>query len=366
MPSMMKQSISVGTYLFEPGAISHLSELLQLQAGASALDGIVFVVDPYFREAEAIAPLTAGIASPRIYFIDISHEPTTEGVDELTATIRSHFGDELPTAVVGIGGGSALDTAKAVSNLLTNGGAAADYQGWDLVKRPGVYKIGVPTVSGTGAEASRTCVMMNQAKNLKLGMNSPHTVFDALILDPNLTKTVPRDQYFATGMDTYIHCLESLSGQYRHHIADALSREAMELCRTVFLSEDMMADGNREALMAASFLGGTAIGNSFVGVVHPLSAGLSMVLGTRHCLGNCLVLNVLEEFYPEHVIEFQKMLDAQGIVLPSGLCTGLDDDGFAALHQASIVHEKPLVNALGPDYKDILTPAKTRALFERI
>lgn len=60
----------------------------------------------------------------------------------------------LPVAIIGMGGGCTLDTAKAISNLLTNGGKAEDYQGWDLVKVPGIYKIGIPTISGTGAESS--------------------------------------------------------------------------------------------------------------------------------------------------------------------------------------------------------------------
>ena len=101
-----------------------------------------------------------------------------------------------------------MDTAKAISNLLTNEGQAADYQGWDLVTNQSVFKIAVPTIAGTGAEATRTCVMTNKQTGLKLGMNSDYSVFDRVILDPELLTTVPRDQYFYTGMDAYIHCLK--------------------------------------------------------------------------------------------------------------------------------------------------------------
>lgn len=79
-------------------------------------------------------------------------------------------------------------------------------------------------------------------------MNSEFTIYDQLILDPELTATVPRDQYFYTGMDTYIHCIESLNGSYRHPVGDAFSREALELCREVFLSDDMMSGENRKNL----------------------------------------------------------------------------------------------------------------------
>ena len=100
-----------------------------------------------------------------------------------------------------------MDIAKAVALMLTNKGSSADYQGWDLIKNPPVYKIGIPTLSGTGAEVSRTCVLMGPEK--KLGINSDYTPFDQIILDPNLIANVPKDQRFYTGMDCYIHCIES-------------------------------------------------------------------------------------------------------------------------------------------------------------
>ncbi|MEK9754954.1 MAG: iron-containing alcohol dehydrogenase family protein, partial [Rhodospirillaceae bacterium] len=284
---------TVGQYHFGAGSFARLAdEIAKRDAG----HGSVFLVDHFFRDTPLAAQLPVNQGDALI-FVDTTDEPTTEGVDAYLAQALENSSGKRDV-VVGIGGGSTLDTAKAVSNLIANGGKAEDYQGWDLVPNPGVFKIGVPTLSGTGAEASRTCVMMNHAKNLKLGMNSDHTVFDRLILDPGLTATVPRDQFFYTGLDTYIHCIESLNGSFRHAVADAYSREALNLCREVFLDGDMMAPENREKLMVASYMGGSAIGNSYVGVVHPLSAGLSMVLHTHHCMANCIVMAVMEEFYP--------------------------------------------------------------------
>ena len=115
--------------------------------------------------------------------------------------------------------------------------------------------------------------MTNKKTGLKLGMNSDHTVFDQIIMDPNLTKTVPRNQYFYTGMDAYIHCIESLNGSYRNAIGDAYSAQAVSLCRDVFTSGNMMSDENRSKMMDASYLGGCAIATSYVGVVHPFSSG---------------------------------------------------------------------------------------------
>lgn len=357
----MRLTKTVGQYLLGSGALQQIGQLLDATEDAGGR-GVVYLIDHFFADGGLAARLPIS-RDDVVEYVDTTEEPTTEQVDAITARLRA---EPRPTAIVGIGGGCTMDIAKAVSNLLTNEGCAADYQGWDLVKAPGVFKVGVPTISGTGAEASRTCVMMNSAKNLKLGMNSDFTVFDRLVLDPELTATVPRHQYFYTGMDSYIHCIESLAGRYRHAFADALSRQALAICREIFLADDMQADDKREQLMIASFLGGSAIGNSYVGLVHPFSAGLSMVFHTHHCVGNCIALNALEEFYPREVDEFRRMIDVQKIELPRRLCRRLTDDQRRGLYDATIVHEKPLANALGDDFRSVLTFDKVAEIFDRM
>jgi 3-deoxy-alpha-D-manno-octulosonate 8-oxidase len=359
----MNISRNVGNYIFGTGSFSKLSEVLDARnrevAGAT-----IFLVDQYFADKDLPNRLPH-LEERTVLFINTDIEPTTDYVDNLVSQIRRAH-PKLPATVVGIGGGITLDCAKALSNLLTNGGQAQDYQGWDLVKVPGVFKIGVPTVSGTGAEASRTCVMMNQAKNLKLGMNSAHTVFDYLILDPDLTASVPRDQYFYTGMDSYIHCVESLAGSYRHPIGDAFSTTSLNLCLEVFGSDDMQSDENRAKLMVASYLGGCAIANSFVGVVHPFSAGLSMVLGLHHCIANCIVMNTMEDFYPQQTIQFKSYLQRQRISLPSGICRNLSQEQYDRLYASTVVHEKPLINALGSQFLEILSKDRVIEQFKRM
>jgi len=87
------------------------------------------------------------------------------------------------------------------------------------------------------------------------------------------------------------------------------------------------------------------------------------VFHTHHCVGNCMALNALEEFYPHEVEEFRRMMDAQKIELPRGLCHDLSDAQARALYEATIIHEKPLANALGDDFKSILTFDKVTAVF---
>ncbi len=363
----IKQVRNVGGFNFGRGALDELRQQLdgRRARAAGGTGKVVYFVDEYFAgRAETLARLGAQ-AQDRIEFVATADEPETESIDRRVSALRE-AGFDRPLTIVALGGGITLDTAKAAANLLTNGGRAEQYQGWDLVKVPAVHKIGIPTISGTGAEATRTCVMTNTRSGLKLGMNSDYTVFDHLILDPDLTATVPRNQYFYTGMDAYIHCIESSAGSYRNAIGDAYSRETINLCRQVFLADDMMNTESREHLMVASYLGGCAIAASYVGVVHPLSAGLSVVLGLHHCIANCIVMRAMGEFYPAARDEFLAMAERQRVTIPEGVCRGLADEQFQALYDATVIHEKPLTNALGSGFREILTFEKVASLFQKM
>ncbi|GAB1255462.1 iron-containing alcohol dehydrogenase family protein [Desulfovibrio falkowii] len=348
---MYRNAKNVGYYMIGQGSLSHLGDLMAPRR--KAVSGpAVFFLDHFFQGKDLAGKLPVE-SGDMVLYIDTTGEPTTDSVDGYTAQVKTFLNGAEPCALVALGGGCVLDTCKCVGNLLTNPGKAEDYQGWDLVKNPAPYKIAVPTLSGTGSETSRTGIICNEEKNIKLGMNSDFTMFDQVLMDPDLTASVPRNQYFYTGIDTYMHCFESITGSYRNVVVDSLAEKAIDLCKQIFLSQDMMSEENREKMMIASYLGGMAAG--FVGVVHPISAGLSMVLHMRHGIANCYSLSVQEDIYPEQYKEFMLMMERQGIDLPKGICQGLTDAQYDALYGASIVHEKPLSNRLGPDFKKILT-----------
>jgi 3-deoxy-alpha-D-manno-octulosonate 8-oxidase len=360
---MYRNAKNVGYYMIGKGCLAQLGEILRPRRAACPDGPAVFFVDHYFNSTDLLSRLPLEGRDTVIY-VDTTEEPTTESVDGYTAEVKSLLDGKTPCALLALGGGSTMDTCKCVGNLLTNPGKAEDYQGWELVKNPAPYKIAAPTLAGTGSETSRTGIVCNETRNIKLGMNSDYSMFDQVLLDPELTAGVPRSQYFYTGLDTWMHCFESVSGSYRNVVVDALAAKSMDLCKEIFLSDDMMSDKNRETMMIASFLGGMAAG--FVGTVHPLSAGLSMVLRLPHGLANCYSLSVQEDIYPDEHRDFMEMLERQGIELPRGICRDLTDAQYEALYQASIVHEKPLTNRLGPDYKKILTRENVIGRFKRM
>jgi 3-deoxy-alpha-D-manno-octulosonate 8-oxidase len=264
-----------------------------------------------------------------------------------------------PGAVVGIGGGATMDVTKAVAVLLTNGGNAQDYQGWDLVQAPAAYKIGIPTLSGTGSEVSRTAVLNSPHK--KQGINSDHSLFNQIILDPELPETVPVQQRFFTGMDCYIHCVESLCGTFLNEFSKAFAAQALYLCNNVFLDNGTDAD-----LMVASYMGGCSIVYSEVGVCHALSYGISHAFKIHHGLANCLVFNCLDEYYPYHVQQFRTMLKHNHVALPTGLFNSIDNELMETMIDITLLMEKPLHNALGARWKTRFTRDVIRSLYNKI
>jgi len=322
---------------------------------------MIFFLDHYFigKPLAGRIPLRG---KDKIVYVDVTQEPKTKQVDALAAELKAEFGEV--SGIIGIGGGSAMDLAKAVSLMMTNPGSSADYQGWDLVKVPGVFKVGIPTLSGTGAEVSRTTVLTGPTR--KLGMNSDFTPFNQIVLDPELTKNAPANQRFYTGMDCYIHCIESLEGTYLNEFSKSYGEKALDLCRKIYVEKTGWDEESDEQLMMASYAGGMSIAYSQVGVAHAVSYGLSYLLGTKHGIGNCIVMNHLEEYYPAGVEEFKFMVEKNKIEIPVGICANLTEAQFDEMINISLSLKPLWENALGSNWESIMTREKLRALYGKL
>jgi 3-deoxy-alpha-D-manno-octulosonate 8-oxidase len=349
----------VSYVVFGRGSFNQLDEILTPHRKGDA--PMVFLVDHYF-EGKPLLNRIPVRGKDKILLADVTYEPKTSQVDELARSLKEEFG--TISGVIGIGGGSTMDLAKAVSLMMTNPGSSADYQGWDLVQEAGVYKVGIPTLSGTGAEVSRTTVLTGPTR--KLGMNSDFTPFDQIVLDPELTKDAPANQRFYTGMDCYIHCIESLEGTYLNEFSKSYGEKALQLCQKVFVEKNHWDDESDDQLMMASYAGGMSIAYSQVGVAHAVSYGLSYLLGTKHGIGNCIVMNHLEEYYPAGVKDFKLMVEKNQIEIPQGICKGLSNEQFETMMNVSLGMKPLWENALGKDWESIMTREKLRALYERL
>lgn len=352
-----KNCRNVVQYIFGKGSSSQLQQVLAPHR-SSGNGSAVVVVDHFFKKQEMTARL--GMEPKDIYItLDSTNEPYADYINAIMADLRKDLNGKLPCAIVGVGGGCAMDIAKIISVLLTNPGPVEDYQGWDIPKNPAVFKVGMPTISGTGAEGTRTAVLTSKIR--KLGINSDFSVYDQIILDPDFMATVPKEQFFWTAMDCYIHDVESLRGSMIDEMSTAFAQKSLELVRDVFLNK--MDHGK---LMVASYLGGCAVANSNVGICHPLSYGLSLVLGLHHGIANCIAFDKLGEYYKDEVVEFRQMMKRFNVDIPRNVMKDVTDEQFDRMAEATLKNEKPLTNAFGPDWKKIFSKDKVIALLRQM
>jgi 3-deoxy-alpha-D-manno-octulosonate 8-oxidase len=344
--------------VFGEGCFDQLSSILSSQKQEKA--PFIFLVDDVFKENKEFLDRIQLRFNDKLIFVSAEEEPKTSQVDNLVNDIKAEF-IHTPSGIIGIGGGTVMDLAKAVSIMLINKGSAADYQGWDLVKQKAVYHVGVPTISGTGAEVSRTTVLTGPVR--KLGINSDFTPFDQVILDPELTEGVPKNQWFYTGMDCFIHCVESLNGTFLNAFSQSYGEKAYDLCMEIFLGDILSEEESRAKLMMASWHGGMSIAYSQVGVAHAMSYGLGYVLGTKHGVGNCIVFQHLEEFYPKDVALFKEMVKKHNVEIPQDICKNLSEAQMDTMITVAMGMVPLWENALGSNWETIITPAKLKDLY---
>ncbi|NOT73352.1 MAG: iron-containing alcohol dehydrogenase [Cyclobacteriaceae bacterium] len=359
---MHKNFKGIEKTVYGRGSFSQLGEIVEEKRNENDRF-MLYLVDHYFKGKDLEKKIPATSADI-VEFIDVDpEEPTTVQIDSLRDRVKKSKG--VPAAVIGIGGGSIMDIAKAVSLMFTNDGSSTLYQGLNLIKKPGIYHIGVPTISGTGAEVSMTAVLTGPEK--KLGLKCEWTVFNQVVLDPDLIASVPRDKWFYTGMDTYIHCIESRDGILNNAYSTAYGEQSLQLCREIYLGEKSgQTKENDDKLMVASLMGGLSLTYSEVGVVHAMSYGLSKILGEKHCYANCVAFQHLGDYYPEGVKEFNEMIRKHKITLPTGLAKNWSEETITAMANVSIKLEHMWNHAIGIDWKSKVTLDTIKDLFRRL
>jgi alcohol dehydrogenase class IV len=194
--------------------------------------------------------------------------------------------------VIGIGGGSAMDVAKAVAVLAANKNKASDYLGLNKVPGPGLPKIMIPTTAGTGSEVTFTSVFVRQNLKKKEGMNSPYLYPELALLDPTLTLTLPPVATASTGIDALCHAIESYTSVNASPMSEMFSMEAIQLISSSLRT--CVHDGAnleaRESMLLGSLYAGLGLANAGVGAVHSLSYPLGGKYGVSHGLANTVML----------------------------------------------------------------------------
>ncbi len=216
--------------------------------------------------------------------LSVPNEPTIELADEGLRIVRERQCD----MVIGYGGGSAIDTAKAIAGLATNPGEALDYlevigRGQKLTQDPMPF-IAIPTTAGTGAEVTRNAVLKSEEHKVKVSLRSPLMLANLAIVDPELTHSVPKAVTASTGMDALTQVLEPYVCNKMNPMTDALCREGMaraarSLRRAYEQGDDAAA---REDMAITSLFGGLALANAKLGAVHGFAGPLGGMYAAPH------------------------------------------------------------------------------------
>jgi alcohol dehydrogenase class IV len=264
-------------------------------------------------------------------------EPTLPKLNAAAKELRKNSFDLL----VGVGGGSSMDTAKGLSILLAHGGEGQDYIGVDKVPGRGIDFFMIPTTAGTGSEVTNVAIFGDPEKELKLAIVSPHILARVALVDPTLSYGCPPNVTAASGIDALVHAIESYTSTKSNTFTDAIALEAMRLIEgnirtAVHNGSDEEARNN---MSEGSLLAGIAFGNSGVAAIHALAYPLGARFHVPHGVANGVLLPyVMECNLPANLSKYavvaqtlaRKTLDLplravaeQGIEVIRTLCTDI-------------------------------------------
>ena len=276
-----------GRIHFGPGVSAKAGDLVKA-AGAKS---VLIVTDQTMEKIGLLERISDNVRKSGLQvsvFSDVEPEPSVETTDAAAAMAR----ESKVEAVIGLGGGSCMDVAKAVSILVKNEGSASRYQGLGLVKNPGVFKLMIPTTAGTGSEVTFTAVLIRKSDGVKGGINSDFLYPDMSLLDPELTVSMAPHVTASTGMDALAHALEAYTSLQASPFSDMFAEEAMwrvgKWLRVATLNgRDLEARGE---MMLAALYGGVALANAGVTACHALAYPLGGMFGVPHGTANALLL----------------------------------------------------------------------------
>lgn len=199
-------------------------------------------------------------------FDGVHENPTTRDVNDGARLVKDHRVDCL----VGLGGGSAMDCAKGINFVVTQGGRMEDYWGTGKATLPMLPSIGVPTTTGTGSEVQSYALISQEGTKVKMACGDKKAKFRIVILDPTLAATMPRPVAAVTGMDAMSHAVESYVATRRNPISQPLAREAWRLLESSFMDalESPVDEAARGRMLIGSMLAGASIEHSMLGAAH--------------------------------------------------------------------------------------------------
>ncbi|MGI6034314.1 MAG: iron-containing alcohol dehydrogenase [Limnochordia bacterium] len=242
---------------------------------------------------------------------EVNQEPTNEHVEAGLKILK----DEGCDFLIAIGGGSAIDAAKAIGMMATNPGSISDYMGQNKAKNPTLPMIAVPTTAGTGSEVTRNTIITDLNTNVKMLIGSPYLIPDVAIDDPALTMTMPQGVTSSTGLDALTHAIEGYVSKQAQPITDEWALSAIRLIAGNL--RQAWANGSNEKarsnMMLGQLMAGMAFSNSSVALVHGMARPIGAFFHVAHGLSNAVLLpHVMRFSWIGDPVKFARITEAMG------------------------------------------------------
>jgi alcohol dehydrogenase class IV len=293
------------------GASSELGNILS-QLGLSRP---LIMTDRHLVELGKLDKLMSSLDKSKIsarVFCDVVLDPTVAAIEAGVDYLRAGNHD----CVVGFGGGSSMDTAKAVAVLAVHGGAVSSYKAPHLQDSPGLPIIAIPTTAGTGSEATRFTIISDEKTNEKMLCIGLGFLPTASLVDYEQSFTMPKDLTAATGLDALCHALEGYISKRSHPFSQNIAVQAMRAIapnlRRVFADPlDRLA---REAVMLGATLAGIAFSNSSVALIHGMARPIGAFFHVPHGLSVAMLMPAVIEFSaPTDIVLYASVARAMGL-----------------------------------------------------
>ncbi|WP_066050851.1 iron-containing alcohol dehydrogenase [Robertmurraya korlensis] len=272
-----------------PNSLQLLGEKLHLLG--VELTSALIITQPTMVDLGFVEQIVSQLAAKGISAdtnTNILPEPTLENIEQVFEEVANKNYDVL----IGIGGGSVLDTTKILSVLKTNDASVEQLLGTDLVAKAGVPTILIPTTSGTGAEVTPNAIVTLPDQELKVGIVSKYLLPTLVILDPVLTLKLPKPITAATGMDAFTHSLESFISTKANPISDMFALESIRLISSSIVEAYQKGESieAREKMLVGSMYGGMALTSAGTAAVHALAYPLGGKYKIPHGVANSMLL----------------------------------------------------------------------------
>ncbi len=259
----------------------------------------MIVTDKGVRAAGLLEPVIAACEESGLEIVSIYDDVPPDSSTSVVKDIAGIYRSEKCDSLIAVGGGSAIDTAKAVNILVSEGGDdISKYSGAGIIKHPLKPFLVVPTTAGTGSEVTSVAVITDTKKSVKLPFSSSFLLPNAAVIDPRMTLTLPPHITAATAMDAMTHATEAFTCMAKNPLSDAYATSAIKkISQSLLQVMDNPKDtGGRLELAQASTMAGIAFSNSMVGLVHALGHATGAICHLPH--GMCMSL------YLPYVLEY--------------------------------------------------------------